>query len=287
MLNRLLVAVFFFVAFFWFATSTLHPWYNRWGATDEEVRLPLPGDELLPGPAHQSTLAVTVQAAPEAIWPWLVQLGAGRGGLYSYSWFERLLNCPVHNADRVIPELQHPQAGDEVRMCPGEFGPPPFTIAAIQPGVAFIYGSRDDTGAAWASTYQLVLLPQDAHTTRLVFRTRSASLSSFDKILGPGYFLMERRKLQGIRERTEGAARPEWTGEIEILLWLAAFTGFLVAEVRLVFRRDGRPAAFLAGFAALLTLLLAFLQPPWWIDVLGVAAIYSGLVWTPRRKDTI
>lgn len=83
----------------------LRPWYSRWGATDAEVRASLPGDELVPSPRAQSTWAVTIEAPPDAVWPWLVQMGQDRAGFYTYEWFENVvLRLDIHNAARIVPE---------------------------------------------------------------------------------------------------------------------------------------------------------------------------------------
>ena len=101
------------------ATNLLTPWMDRWGATDEEIAATFPGDELVPAPASFVNRAITIQAAPEAIYPWIVQLDAEKGGWYSYDWLEtNLLRCPMVNADRIHPEWQDRQAGDTVNMCP-------------------------------------------------------------------------------------------------------------------------------------------------------------------------
>lgn len=84
----------------------------NWGATAEEILSFLPGDELLTDVAIQTTRATTVKAGPEAIWPWLVQMGPKpRAGVYTYDWLERLLGVDVENSDRILPEYQHLEAG--------------------------------------------------------------------------------------------------------------------------------------------------------------------------------
>jgi hypothetical protein len=77
---------------------------TRWGATDEELRAIWPGDRLVDRPKFTWTSALTINRPAHAVWPWLVQLGQGRGGLYSYDWLENLVGCGVHSTDRVIPE---------------------------------------------------------------------------------------------------------------------------------------------------------------------------------------
>jgi hypothetical protein len=93
----------------------IQPWQHRWGATDEEIRHPMPGDDLVPD-AASTTRAITIAAPPEQVWPWLVQLGYDRGGWYSYDWID---NDGQPSADRIIPELQQLQVGDQILMLPG------------------------------------------------------------------------------------------------------------------------------------------------------------------------
>ena len=84
--------------------------HNRWGATPAEVSATMPGDELVPKPKITSTRAITINAPPHEVWPWLAQIGQSRGGFYSYDALENLARCDIHSADRIIPQLQqlHP-----------------------------------------------------------------------------------------------------------------------------------------------------------------------------------
>lgn len=105
----------------------------RWGASDEEIVGPLPGDDLIGEPDLSSTRAITVRRSPDVIWPWIAQLGQGRGRFYSYDFLENLVGCEIHSADRV-PEWQHVQVGDEVRLAP-QF---PLRVALVEPGRALV-----------------------------------------------------------------------------------------------------------------------------------------------------
>jgi hypothetical protein len=80
-------------------SPVLRPWYNSWGVTEEEAARSLPGDELVPDPRLGYTRAITIQAPPERVWPWLIQIGQGRGGLYSYDGLENLVGCDIHSAE--------------------------------------------------------------------------------------------------------------------------------------------------------------------------------------------
>lgn len=97
------------------ASPLLRHRYNRWGAEAGELTRPLPGDELVPHPKLGYTRAITIEAAPDQVWPWLVQIGQGRGGFYSYDGLENLVGCDIHSVDRVLPEHQDLAVGDIVR----------------------------------------------------------------------------------------------------------------------------------------------------------------------------
>ena len=92
--------------------------YRNWGTTKEECRMSLPGDKLVDPPAIQTTEGVWIDAPASAVWPWLVQMGQDRGGLYSYETLENLFGLRYHNADRIHPEWQRLARGDLVRLAP-------------------------------------------------------------------------------------------------------------------------------------------------------------------------
>jgi hypothetical protein len=178
------------------------PWYSRWGATDAEIVMALPGDEFVPDAAAQHVTAVTIQAGPEVIYPWLLQLGAERGGFYSFTAIEGLIACPLVNADSIHPEWQNLRVGDRVKMCPGASGPPPYEVAAIDPDRSLILGHRGPAGN-WAEVWQFVLKPIDVHSTRFLLRSRSEVSGGIWAVIDPGIFVMEQGLLGGVKERAE------------------------------------------------------------------------------------
>ena len=103
----------------------IRPWYLRWGATDEEVTMAMPGDDLVPN-TDPATRAIGIAAQPEDVWPWLVQLGFGKAGWYSYDWID---NDGHPSAEEVIPEYQTLRVGDQILTMP-EMG---FTVTAVDP----------------------------------------------------------------------------------------------------------------------------------------------------------
>jgi hypothetical protein len=92
------------------------PWQRRWGATDEEVRRAMPGDALLRPDAPSTTRAITVDASPEVVFPWLLQIGYGRGGWYSYDWID---NDGKPSIERIDPALQRLGGGRPHRDAAG------------------------------------------------------------------------------------------------------------------------------------------------------------------------
>jgi hypothetical protein len=189
----------------------IRPWHLRWGLTDDEVSRSLPGDELVPQPKQAATRAITIQSPASEVWPWLVQLGQGRGGWYSYDWLENLIGCDIHNANRIIPEFQHFRVGDPVRL--GPEGYPFYTVAAIEPERALILHAADPQIGGHNETWVFYLEPINENATRLIVRNRrdyEPSLANFvmwQVITEPAHFIMERKMLLGIKQRVEAAAR--------------------------------------------------------------------------------
>jgi hypothetical protein len=187
------------------AIILLTPSMDRWGAIDAEIQATFPGDELVPAPLSFVNHAVTINATPEEIYPWLVQMGADKGGLYSYTALETMIACPQTNADRIHPEWQNLQVGDLVKLCPKEPGPPPYTVAQILPNQAIVMGHKEN--GKWVDLWQFVILPQADGSSRLILRTRTMAVGGLWDIIHPGVFIMERGLLLGVKERAEKMAK--------------------------------------------------------------------------------
>lgn len=184
----------------------LMPWMDRWGATDDEIAASFTGDELVPSPRITYTRAVSINAAPEEIYPWIVQLGAEKGGMYSYEWFETgILQCELINADRIHEEWQNLKVGDPMKMCPGTSGPPAYEVAIMEPDHAIVLGHQDK--GTWTDVWQFILIPQNDGTTRLVLRSRSAMVGLLWDVIRPGEFIMMRGMMLGIKARAEEMAQ--------------------------------------------------------------------------------
>ena len=185
------------------AIVLLMPWMDRWGASANEISATLPGDELVRSPRYVYNRVVTVHASPEQIYPWLVQLGAEKGGMYSYSWFEtNVLRCELINADQIHPEWQVLKVGDKVKMCPGNSGPPAYEVALLVPNQSIVMGHQEN--GKWSDVWQFVLVPQGDGSTRMMIRGRSALEGWLWDMIRPGEFVMMRGMMLGIKQRAEG-----------------------------------------------------------------------------------
>jgi len=178
-----------------------------WGATDEEASGRLPGDELLEDADGVATRAITIEAPPSAVWPWLAQMGPSpRGGAYTYDWIENLLGLKMHSVDRVLPEYQHPQPGDGLG-----YGANRMSFAIVEPEHVLATRSAD---GSWVWTF--VLDERDGRT-RLISRNRFRLPKLKDKLgmipMEPGSLVMERKMLRGIKQRAERLAAERQGGQ--------------------------------------------------------------------------
>jgi hypothetical protein len=191
------------------------PWCLTWGASEAEANMALPGDELLDDPDVVTTRAIGIDMPPESIWPWIVQMGPGRAGAYTYDWIENLAGLDMHSADEVLPQFQEISVGDGWRL--GAKGPR-LVVARLEPVSALVLRS-DDGNWVWA----FVLVP-DGPGTRLLSRNRirqpdasrvTRALTTY--LMEPGSLLMERKMLLGIKQRAErGPGRPDTTGSDQL-----------------------------------------------------------------------
>ncbi len=140
----------------------IRPWQLRWGATDEEVARAMSGDDVVKQPTFNATRAVTIQARPEEIWPWLVQIGITRAGWYSYDWLD---NLGKPSAQRILPQFQHVAVGDVVPISPD--GKQGMYVKDFEANQFMLWW--DQKGEA---TWYWGLYPQDDSQTRLITRVR-------------------------------------------------------------------------------------------------------------------
>ena len=180
-------------------------WCLTWGARPDEVSRKLPGDELMTDPDIVATRAVWIDAPASSIWPWLVQMGPGRGGAYTYDWIENLFGLGMHSADEILPQYQDLQVGDTQRL--GKRGPL-LRVVVLEAERSLVLQS-DDGNWVWAFS----LVPEHG-CTRLISRNRIATPGAPPPVrlldllvMEPGSLIMERKMLLGIKQRAEDLAR--------------------------------------------------------------------------------
>lgn len=183
----------------------LGDWMGNWGATSFERNIRLPGDEVLSDAENMGTKAISIQATPEEIWPWIAQMGVGRAGMYSYDWIDRIIGSgdavDGHSATVIHPELQERKVGDLM-----VFHPPSglaYTVAKVSTPRLIVYQGQSLSQVTWT----FYLLPND-DGTRLITRWRGAKSTGAgdtfaNAVFGTMDFVMEQRMLTRIKELAE------------------------------------------------------------------------------------
>lgn len=177
------------------------PWNHHWGAGIDDVEREMPGDKLIEEPDVVTTRAIEIESTPEDIFPWLIQMGQGRGGVYSYDWIERLLGIDIYNADRIVPELQHLREGEFLPL--GNEGQG-FIVKHLEKDRSLLLAHTEGN---W--TWDFGIYPISKTRSKLVSRNRilmkdaGLGFRLYMKLIDPGAFIMERKMLLGIRERVE------------------------------------------------------------------------------------
>ncbi|MBK8905286.1 MAG: hypothetical protein IPM53_29155 [Anaerolineaceae bacterium] len=206
--------IFFIVIAVWGVGTAVYllflwPWMRSWGATKAELNATLPGDDIVPAANIRSTKGITIQAPPEAIYPWLLQIGVDRGGMYSYDWLENLFGLNVHTTDRIVSEYQDVQIGDFWRFTPKDYvlnpGPGLYVQKLIEnEAVLLCFGLEGKPDETCFDTWQFVLVPQTDGSTRLLLRSNMAIEQELPiKLTYFVQFIMERKMLLTLRDKVE------------------------------------------------------------------------------------
>ena len=256
-------------------TVFLRPLILTWGASENEIKMPLVGDNL--APYISSTRAITINAPVSEVWKWLTQLGADRGGFFSYAFIEKELGYETRNTDNIIPEFQEMKVG---RIVPGSLDESKsiikynFPVVYVEPGNSFVL-------EGWGA---FVLKKLNTEQTRLIVRNHGRELPSlkskigdfFEKLL---HYIMERRMLMGIKARAEAGSGVQLSS-ISDILW---FSGVFLSGIGIflmVFMSRGIRSVLLSviyGIIWLWPLLIFDPQPIYSIILLFVVAVT--MVW--------
>lgn len=185
----------FTVLFFY---AVYRPWQLHWGATEAEVLRGMPGDDLVPQPRFNATRAVTIEGRPEEVWPWIVQIGYGRAGFYSW---DRLDNDGIPSSTQILPEYQGLEVGDTIPLSATAGA----EVRVLQPheSMLLVVADHGDPERLWTWAWSLYEL--DSQRTRLVTRLRVRESLRNTLMLDAFEIIMMRKCLLGIRERVEKA----------------------------------------------------------------------------------
>ncbi len=179
-----------------FVYLVYRPWALNWGASREEIAMTLPGDSILSDPTFNATRAVTIDATPAEIWPWIVQMGYLRAGFYSY---DKLDNDGIPSANRLIFEFQHLEIGDSIPLTSHDH----VTVTVLEPGSEMLWEyAGDDTTTVF--TWAWGLYPRNDRQTRLVTRLRYRASNIYSQVVLDLFeILMMRKCMLGIKQRAE------------------------------------------------------------------------------------
>jgi hypothetical protein len=267
----------------------VRPWFLNWGTTAQERTRALLGDDAWIGGVVTGTRAVSIDAPPEKVWPWLVQIGQDRAGFYSYAWLENLAFADIHNTFAIRPDWQTREAKDIVRSVkPGYM----FGLLADKDGytgwkVSFVAPGRSIMLRNWGT---FALEPIGAGGTRFFVRSRGEPIPGVvGRLLGfwvldPAHFVTEKKMMTEIKRLAEGRPGPPgWLRAFATVGFAAAALGSILligsrkrrnfwlllpaVYAFLILRQTADPSAALAGFTALALVLVGFLifKKRWWI----------------------
>jgi hypothetical protein len=282
-LGSLVITIAAFVAVY---LLMVRPWHREWGATGTEIRQAMPGDEVVANPNLLTTRAVTINAKPEEIWPWLVQMGYKRGGLYSYDWLDRMagiLDRP--SADQILPEFQDLKPGDDIPMGAG----PGWPVKSMDPNRSMVLDIRQP---GVHITWSWGLFPVDSDSTRLVLRVRSQMKikplqAPLFALLDPAEFVMVRKMLAGIKQRVEGTVGTPTAELLELLSWAVALLSAIIFLISALAMQKWHRSFTMAWVAFLIFFSLALGQPPLWLGAVLILVILRGWFWAFGRRRKV
>ena len=263
-------------------TIFLRPLILTWGASENEVKMPLVGDSF--APYISSTRAISINAPISEVWKWLIQLGPDRGGFFSYTFIEKALG--YKGIDKIIPEFQEMKVG---RIIPGSLNQSKsiikysWTVMSVEPGKSFVLKN-------WGA---FVLKKINTEQTRLIIRTHGWETPTLMSKLGyfvmmPLHYIMERRMLMGIKTRAEAGAGFQLSSTSDVL-WFSGIVLSYLGIVLMVFILFGIQKYLMPSIYGVLWLiiLLVFKPQPIYSNIFLflVAATAVWIIFKNRRQS--
>jgi hypothetical protein len=290
------------IAAFWIILAAIaaynfavRPWFLSWGTTGPERTRPLLGDDAWIGGVVSGTRAITIQAPPEKVWPWIVQIGQEQAGFYSYTWLENLTLADIHNTDMIRPEWQERKAKDVIRSVRRGFL---FGLLKEKEGytgwkVSFVAPGEAMTLRNWGT---FALEPAGDGGTRFFSRSRAEKLPGVAGrlfgywVMDAAHFIMEKRMMAEVKRLAEGRPGPPgWLRALATAGFAAAVLGATLligsrkkrwpwlllplAYAVAILQQASDPQAAITGFVVLALIIIGFLyfKKRWWI--------YFGFLW--------
>lgn len=198
-------------------STLVRSWMRNWGASEDVVKTKLAGESAAVTPQYQSRRAITINAPADVVWRWLMQIGQGRGGFYSYDWLENLFGLDIHSADRIVPEFQNLGLGDFVAAEPNhvagwrvtEIDPPRSLVLTVSIEQPASTDAPPLDPNAFSGVWIFQLNTIDKSSCRLIadfsadFESGPLPAALPALLLEPVHFIMERKMLIGLKERAE------------------------------------------------------------------------------------
>ncbi len=260
-----------------------------WGSTPAEQTQTLPGDDLFSAPVLKWEHAITINASPEQVWPWIIQMGDTRAGYYSYRYIEKGITAMAGvdvaryypNTNTIHTKWQSPAVGQEMLM-------DILVLRDYQANAYMVAGPKPDqeqAGLLWV----WALSPQPDGRTRLLVHMRiQIPGMGGNRLVGAALnlatFMMERKMMEGIKLHVEGGTEADWVQVAEAILWFATLVIGLIAASRFITQNEWKLPLGI-GLAAVLALFaLVYLQPPLWLRLVLVVALVAGLLVDSRLR---
>lgn len=258
----------------------IKPYIFAWGATDQEVSMSMPGDHL--APFISSTRSISIEAPISDVWDWVIQLGADRGGFYSYWFIEKPLGYKYREINRIETKFKDMEVGRVIKasLDPSmSFIEYNFPVVAVDHGKSFVLKN-------WGC---FLLNEVDSSRTRLIVRTHGQSLASWTNSLNyffmmPLHYLMERRMLIGIKSRSEVGAGEPFSSTTDILWFLGIFLSFFGIIVLLFTSKTIQSEAVVVFYSVVLLLVLFIADPVPVYSITLLFILFFNILWQRRNK---
>lgn len=263
--------------------TVIKPLIFTWGSTDQEVSRSMPGDHLTP--FISSTRSITINAPISEVWDWLIQLGADRGGFYSYWFIERPLGYKFRDQKRIEPEFKDMKVGRIISASIDQSKSVikyDWPVVAVDPGKSFVL-------KGWGC---FLLNEIDPRQTRLIVRTHGRPFSGWVDHLKyffimPMHYLMERRMLIGIKARAEAGRGRPFSSTADIL-WFIGICLSPIGIIGLLIVNQGLKVGLLAALYSILWLWILFILDPvptYSMLLFIILIIHLGWLFKTRKRN--